>query len=242
MVDLIMSRDLLKPSLVYHDNHKKYIAVEANVRVRQAYTYLLKLTLQHQIARSRNLVSIQSQEISLLPRPVKLYTEVIDLTERLIETFAEIRVLRFSLPRKATVLDVLPIRRELVSSLLMNLWACGQAFRSRSPLPQLLPSPRVPLAEVMEATDEHARHVRTMRAHENLRKQTARSSSSSDDEHEHGGHPHGTDTNGHHAELAVLYGMAENEALGEAINSIDELLAAARTLFGTQTFMDPPGN
>jgi hypothetical protein len=40
------------------------------------------------------------------------------------------------------------------------------------------------------------------------------------------------------AELAVLYGMAENEALGEAINCIDELLAAARTLFGTQSFLD----
>lgn len=44
------------------------------------------------------------------------------------------------------------------------------------------------------------------------------------------------------AELAVLYGMAENEALGEAINAVDELAAAARTLFGTQSFLDLSGD
>lgn len=138
----------------------------------------------------------------------------------------------------------------------MNLWACGQAFRSRHPLPQLLPSPRVPLGEVMDATDEHARHVRTMRARENRRRHRATEA----DELDGGGggfyyagagrrgssHPSqpqtpnndGTSNSGHHAELAVMYGMAENEALGEAINAIEELLAAARTLFGTQSFMD----
>jgi len=148
--------------------------------------------------------------------------------ERLLETFTEVRTLRFSLPRKATVLDVLPIRRELVSTILVNLWATAQAFRSRSPLPQLLPSPRIPLGEVMEATDEHAHAVRARRARTNLRRRWPRQDDDDEDEFDHDTRD-GNDTddepevNGVHAELAVLYGMAENEALGEAITSIDEV-------------------
>jgi hypothetical protein len=60
-------------------------------------------------------VDIQRREVSLLPRPTKLYSEVVDASERLIASLVEIRILRFSVPRKATVLDVLPLRRELVS-------------------------------------------------------------------------------------------------------------------------------
>ncbi|CAK9786611.1 hypothetical protein CC85DRAFT_191085 [Cutaneotrichosporon oleaginosum] len=209
--DLRMSRDLLRPSLVYQANNKQYPVLESAVR--------------RHLTRSRLLVDIQTREISLLPRPIKLYLEVIDLAERLIETFTEVRTLRFSLPRQETVLDVLPIRRELVSAILINLWACGQAFRSRSPLPQLLPSPRVPLGEVMDATDSHAQDVRGIRARANLRRRRRREGP--DEAPETG-----------HDEIAVLYGMAENEALGEVILTIEELLAAARTLFGTQSFLD----
>jgi len=36
--------------------------------------------------------------------------------------------------------------------------------------------------------------------------------------------------------------MAENEALVDLCNIIDELIAAARTLFGSQTFWDQPGH
>jgi hypothetical protein len=250
--------DLLRPELVYRANSKQYRAVEIAVRVSAklqscANPISMQLTLQRQITRSRNLVDIQRQEISLLPRPIKLYSEVIDLMERLLETFTEVRTLRFSLPRKATVLDVLPIRRELVSAILVNLWATAQAFRSRSPLPQLLPSPREPLSEVMETTDEHAHAVRSRRAKANLRRRWPRHEDYDSDDSATVAGAEGI----HHAELSVLYGMAENEALGEAINSIDEvsgdglggcstldsdlhlqILAAARTLFGTQAFLD----
>ncbi|GMK54467.1 hypothetical protein CspeluHIS016_0110530 [Cutaneotrichosporon spelunceum] len=208
---LRMSRDLLRPSLVYRANNKQYPILESGVR--------------RHLTRSRRLIDIQKREISLLPRPIKLYSEVIDVAERLIETFTEVRILRFSLPRQETVLDVLPIRRELVSAILINLWACAQAFRSRSRLPQLLPSPRVPLGEVMDATDSHAQGVRAMRARANLRRRRGREVGDDVDEP-------GRD------EIAVLYGMAENEALGEVISSLEELLAAARTLFGTQSFLD----
>ena len=93
-------RDLLRPSLVYKGNTKEYNRLEAELR-------------KH-IATCRLLIDIQRKEVSLLPRPIKLYAEVVDAVDRLIETFAEVRLLRFSVPRKTAVFDVMPLRRELV--------------------------------------------------------------------------------------------------------------------------------
>ncbi|WWC92171.1 uncharacterized protein L201_007125 [Kwoniella dendrophila CBS 6074] len=280
---LRMSRDLVRSSLVYRIDDKEYDDLEA--KIKRDFTL------------SRTLISIQRQEISLLPRPVKLYSEVIDALERLLETLVEIRLLRFSVPRKATVLDVLPIRRELISTILINLWACARSFHSRSPLPQFLPSPRSPLSELMQVTDQHAKDI-------HLFKNNYPSSSFSSSNHQHqpqgstgmgisnhldehfrsgyrsrtrnlnnnNKHRNGrsispspinsptsplsnsttpamsrrTSLNGnssdnqidYQAEMAILYAMAENEALGEVCNILEEIVAAAKTLFGTQTFLD----
>nr|XP_031860189.1 uncharacterized protein CI109_004321 [Kwoniella shandongensis]KAA5527261.1 hypothetical protein CI109_004321 [Kwoniella shandongensis] len=220
---LRMSRDLVRSSLVYRVDDKQYDLLEGKIK--------------RDFGLSRSLVSIQRQEISLLPRPVKLYSEVIDASERLLDTLIEIRMLRFSVPRKATVLDVLPIRRELISTILINLWACGHAFGSRSPLPQFLPSPRVPLSELMEVTDEHAHSVRGSRRRNEDVETTIisdggdESTSTSATKSGRDASPSTAMTETYQAEMAILYAMAENEALGE-------LVAAARTLFGTQTFLD----
>lgn len=95
-------RDLLRPSLVYKGNTKEYNRLERELRTH--------------IATCRLLIDIQRKEVSLLPRPIKLYSEVIESIDRLIETFQEVRLLRFSVPRKTAVFDVMPLRRELVSS------------------------------------------------------------------------------------------------------------------------------
>ena len=97
-----VSSDFLRPSLVYQGNSKQYDRIETEVR--------------RHVATSRTLVIIQRREISLLPRPIRLYSEIVDATERLIEALAEVRLLRFSVPRKATVFDIMPLRRELVRS------------------------------------------------------------------------------------------------------------------------------
>ncbi|WVQ70744.1 hypothetical protein IAR50_000266 [Cryptococcus sp. DSM 104548] len=205
---LRMSRDLVRSTLVYRIDDKGYEQLEAKIK--------------RNIQLSRTLMGIQQQEVSLLPRPIQLYSEIIDATERLLETFNEIRILRFSVPRKETVLDVLPIRRELISTVLINLWSSSHAYGARGPLPQFLPSPRVPLSELMDVTEEHARHLRSARQSHHLR----------DAEHSHS-----TTAEAYQAELAVLYAMAENEALGEVCNILEELVASARTLFGTQSFL-----
>lgn len=199
---LIMSRENLRSSLLYQAKGKDYDLLESSVR--------------RDVQICRNLVEVQRREISLLPRPIKLYSEAIDRVERLLEAFSEIRVLRFSVPREATVLDVLPLRRELVSAILVNLWAIAQAFRSRSALPQFLPSPRGSLDSLMEVTDEHARTIRAQSRDALHSSQGAKAA---------------------RQEMSVLYGMAENEALGEVCDIIDELVAVARTLFGSRTFL-----
>ncbi|OCF58481.1 hypothetical protein L486_04514 [Kwoniella mangroviensis CBS 10435] len=222
---LRMSRDLVRSSLVYRVDDKQYDDLEAKIK--------------REFALSRTLVAIQRQEISLLPRPVRLYSEIIDASERLLETLVEIRLLRFSVPRKATVLDVLPIRRELISTILINLWACAHSFHSRSPLPQFLPTPRSPLSELMEVTDQHARDIRAFRDtfnEEDIRGRK-RSSSPSPITMNRSSSAQGNGEVDYQAEMAILYAMAENEALGEVCNILEEIVAAAKTLFGTQTFL-----
>ena len=214
---LRMSRDLLRPSLIYQAGGRKYFDLEADIRRR--------------LAVSRNLVQIQRREVSLLPRPVRLYGEVIDDMERLIGTFDEIRLLRFSVPRKETILDVLSLRREVVrdpfgstqkltrqvSAILINLWACKQAFQSRSPLPQRLPSPRIALDELMEQTDQLARRVRrSRRASAAVIEESPATSSTSDEKRS----AMSLDPK---MDLAVLYGMAENEAIGEVCSILEEV-------------------
>ena len=192
-----MSRDLLRESLVYHSRSGQYEQLESEVRVSQGLHIRFCHSRKNGIRISNNLIELQRKEISLLPRPVKLYAEVVDASERLIDGLAEIRVLRFSVPRKLTVFDMMPLRRELISAILVNLWALGQCFRSRSPLPQYLPSPRPPLESIMDAVDEHARMLSRNRHLE------------SDAE--------GKD------KLSILYGMAENEALAELCDTLDEV-------------------
>lgn len=126
---------------------------------------------------------------------------------------------------------------------MVNLWALSQAFRSRSPLPQFLPSPRHALDSLEHTLDDLARKARS---------------------------PNELDSQGSPADISILYGMAENAALGEVCNVLEEvrcarmrelncapfcpsrfltslwssltmttaqLTAAARTLFGSKTFM-----
>ena len=273
---LQLSRDNLRSSLVYANDPAIYAAIES--------------ALRKDIARARTLIAVQRDEVSLLPRPIKLYGEVVDASERLIDTMTEIRLLRFSVPRQETVLDVLPIRRELVSAVLINLWAISQAFRSRTPLPQFLPSAKEPLEEMMKAIESHGRDSRRRTRSGGLRLRKGAHPAgqhgktlSVDAEKGHarfelgsrsaspvpsGPSPPSTpdtpgtpigEENGNvrkSGELAFLYAMAETEALGELCTVLDEvrvplekrvershadgeqLVAAARTLFGTQTFFD----
>lgn len=90
-----------------------------------------------------------------------------------------------------------------ISSVLISLFACSHAFRSRSPLPQFLPAPRLALANVSAALNEHFEDIQALAQ---TRHRTTDSSQASLNN-----------------ELAILYGFAENEALAEVCEALDEV-------------------
>lgn len=101
MTDLTMSRDNLRPSLVYTGNVEQYTTLEQNIEAG--------------IGQCQSLAQIQHLEVSLLPKPYKLHSRLNGSLKSILEVLIEIRTLRLSIPRRETVLDVIPLRQDLVS-------------------------------------------------------------------------------------------------------------------------------
>jgi hypothetical protein len=115
--DLTMSRDNLRPSLVYTGNVEQYTALEQNIEVCAVSSqYAPRLIrLQAGIGQCQSLAQIQHLEVSLLPKPYKLHSLLNASLSKILEVLIEIRTLRLSIPRRETVLDVIPLRQDLVS-------------------------------------------------------------------------------------------------------------------------------
>jgi hypothetical protein len=196
----------------------------------------LNLTADNQpksgISQCQSLAQIQHLEVSLLPKPYKLHLRLNQSLSRILELLVEIRMLRLSIPRRETVLDVLPLRQDLVSilwhhsppaysnsdfqvsSVYITLFAIGHASRSRSPLPQFLPSPR-------DALNKWGKAVERL-----LGESRPPSGTQSPVPSESGGHayPRGLKTS-NAMELAALYAFAEREALSRLCDVLDEVSA-----------------
>jgi hypothetical protein len=67
------------------------------------------------LTRASNLCHLVHIEASLLPKPVKKYEALIRNLTELLNLFSGLRAIRKNIPRKVTVVDVLPERTELVS-------------------------------------------------------------------------------------------------------------------------------
>ncbi|KAF8061044.1 hypothetical protein FPV67DRAFT_1453065 [Lyophyllum atratum] len=67
-------------------------------------------------------------ELSLVPKPMRCYRQIVDVLQRLLDLLTGIRKIRENIPRKETVEEVIPQRREMMSS--------------RQSLPQFIPSVR----------------------------------------------------------------------------------------------------
>ena len=117
------------------------------------------------LRRRADQLSLQSSLLDF-NQPIRIYRRVIQSVQRLSDLLISIAVIREKIPREATVTRVLQQRKDLVSlwsrpflsffdltrllllsrpqvsSILVHLFACSHAFRSRLPLPQFLPSPR----------------------------------------------------------------------------------------------------
>ncbi|TFK72565.1 hypothetical protein BDN72DRAFT_836131 [Pluteus cervinus] len=100
----------------------------------------LEYAVRKALHRMSMLLSTMGDEISLVPKPIQRYHDIIIILSRLLDTFIGLRKVRENIPRKETVDAVAPQRREMISTVCISLFAAEQVFRGRQPLPQFLPS------------------------------------------------------------------------------------------------------
>ncbi|QRV99790.1 fusaric acid resistance-like protein [Ceratobasidium sp. AG-Ba] len=115
----------------------------------------LDLKLREMIARENVLLKQMEHEISLMPKPTILYRNATETIQRIADLMSGLRRIRENVPQKEAITQVLQHRQHTVSCICIVLYTCEHAFRSRRPLPQMLPSPRKAFEalsrEVMEA-------------------------------------------------------------------------------------------
>lgn len=135
---IALSRQMLHAGLV--------VTPESQIRFLKMET-----ALEKRLTFTRSLVDVLDVEFSLVIRPVKVLRRALDHLDRLRNLFVALRQCREQGLRKVqseAVLSVLGARRDFISSAVLCLWAVGQALKTRSPLPQFLPSPRAAMEEL----------------------------------------------------------------------------------------------
>lgn len=192
-----MSKTNLRQSLAYDANPGKFAALDS--------------TVERYLTEARDLIAIQRAEFSLLPKPVQLYASLTDTIAAISDKLVEIRTLRFSIPRKETVLDVLDKRRDIVNAIYLNMFAVAHTIRSHQPVPQYLPRPDEAVRRFADGIDHH------------LRSRRSDDGSASPAEQQR--------------ELAVAYFQAELAAMLQLCGHLDDLVELAKRLFGTKQYM-----
>ncbi|KAG1756228.1 uncharacterized protein EDB91DRAFT_1091325 [Suillus paluster] len=122
----------------------------------------LELQIRNALHRSSSLLTIINDELSLVPKPMRHYREVVLKIQKILDLMTGLRKIQENIPRKETVVSVLKERREFISCVCLSLFASEHVFRARQPLPQFLPSARQALetlesqieASMRRATDE----------------------------------------------------------------------------------------
>ncbi|KIJ69535.1 hypothetical protein HYDPIDRAFT_145711 [Hydnomerulius pinastri MD-312] len=116
-------------------------------------TLKLELHIRNALHRSKSLLTTMNDELSLVPKPMRHYREVVYKIQKILDLMTGLRKIRENIPRKETVASVLKERREFISCVCLTLFASEHVFRARQPLPQFLPSARQAL-EVLTAQIE----------------------------------------------------------------------------------------
>ncbi|UZJ51605.1 hypothetical protein CBS101457_000925 [Exobasidium rhododendri] len=117
----------------------------------------LEESIQSELVASRDYLEIMHIEISLIPKPIHTLSLVVKTLQRIADLLALLRKCRevsLRIIRKEACFNVLNLRKELVSSILLSLWIIGQSLTTKERLPQFLPSCRSALEELTEAMRE----------------------------------------------------------------------------------------
>ncbi|KAG1754200.1 hypothetical protein EDB19DRAFT_1665235 [Suillus lakei] len=105
-------------------------------------TMKLELQIRNALHRSSSLLITMNDELSLVPKPMRHYREVVLKIQKILDLMTGLRKIRENIPRKETVASVLKERKEFISCICLSLFASQHVFRARQPLPQFLPSAR----------------------------------------------------------------------------------------------------
>lgn len=110
--------------------------------------------IRYQLGQCQGLVGIMSNEFSLVPKPVAILNRIYSRLDSIFTLFVALRMCRETgllQHHQEAVYDVLPLRQELVSTVLLDLWMLGQSLITHTRMPQFLPSTRRSLEELIAA-------------------------------------------------------------------------------------------
>ncbi|KAG2147365.1 hypothetical protein BD769DRAFT_1415945 [Suillus cothurnatus] len=111
-------------------------------------TLKLELQIRNTLHRSSSLLTTMNDELSLVPKPMRHYREVVLKMQKILDLMTGLRKIRENIPRKETIASVLKERKEFISCICISLFASQHVFQARQPLPQFLPSARQALEKL----------------------------------------------------------------------------------------------
>ena len=117
----------------------------------------LEQSIQATLSQCDGMVDTMNAEFSLMPKPVSLFRHLVTHLRAILDLLLGLRRIRERIPRDETVKAVLSDRAEMVSAVLLNLFAVGHSLRTRSALPQYLPSPRIAVESLIDSIRLHVR-------------------------------------------------------------------------------------
>ena len=117
----------------------------------------LEDSIQAALTASRTYLDMTHIELSLIPKPTHTLSLLIKTLQRIADLLLLLRKCRevaLGIIQKEACFNVLNLRKELVSSILLSFWVIGQSLRTKERLPQFLPSCRSALEDLTEAMRE----------------------------------------------------------------------------------------
>ncbi|TFK82012.1 hypothetical protein K466DRAFT_531014, partial [Polyporus arcularius HHB13444] len=132
----------LLSSLYLTLSHDMFRVHRTRIHEERRKTMKLELQIRSSLYRLSAVLRTMHDELSLLPKPLRHYRDIITIMQKLLDLMTGLRKIRENIPRRETVAYVFKERREFMSCVCITLYACQNAFRSRDPLPQFLPSAR----------------------------------------------------------------------------------------------------
>ncbi|KAI0637282.1 hypothetical protein C8Q77DRAFT_1050225 [Trametes polyzona] len=155
----------LLSSLYLTLSHDMFRVHRTRLHEERRKTLKLELQIRSALYRLSALVKTMHDELSLLPKPLRHYRQVIITMQKLLDVMTGLRKIRENIPRKETVSNVFKERREFMSCVCITLFACQHAFHAREPLPQFLPSARHAFANLEAHVQECIHRAREADPH-----------------------------------------------------------------------------